>query len=141
MGDYLKPVPEADPDSAPFWAACREHRLMLQKCTGCGAFRYPPGPFCSHCRSRRSEWIQSAGRARVFSWIVVTHPVPKDVYAGDVPYVVALVELDEGVRMASNIVGCAPSDVRGDMRVEVLFDDVAPGITLPRFKPAETPAR
>ena len=141
MGDYLKPVPEADPDSAPFWAACREHRLMLQKCAGCGVFRYPPGPFCPHCRSRRSEWIQSAGRARVFSWIVVTHPVPKEVYAGDVPYVVALVELDEGVRMASNIVGCAPSDVRGDMHVEVLFDDVAPGITLPRFKPAETPAR
>jgi uncharacterized protein len=141
VGDYLKPIPVADPDSAPFWAACREHRLMLQKCAACGAFRYPPGPFCPHCRSQSSEWIQSAGRARVFSWIVVTHPVPKDVYAGDVPYVVALVELDEGVRMASNTVGCAPSEVRGDMRVEVQFDDVAPGITLPRFKPAGTPAR
>jgi uncharacterized OB-fold protein len=141
MGDYLKPVPVSDPDSAPFWAGCCEHRLMVQKCAACGAFRYPPGPFCPHCRSHRAEWIRSAGRGKVFSWIVVTHPVPKDVYAGDVPYVVALVELDEGVRMASNIVGCAPSDVRGDMRVEVLFDDVAPGITLPRFKPAGTPTR
>jgi uncharacterized OB-fold protein len=141
MGDYLKPVPVADPDSAPFWAGCREHRLMLRKCAACGAVRYPPGPYCPHCRSPRSEWIQSAGRGSVFSWIVVTHPVPMDVYAGDVPYVVALVALDEGVRMASNIVGCAPSDVQGNMRVEVVYDEVAPGVTLPRFKPAGTPAR
>lgn len=136
MGDYLKPVPVPDPDSAPFWAACREHRLVLQKCTACGAVRYPPGPFCPHCRARAAEWIESAGCGRVFSWIVVTHPVPKEVYAGDVPYVVALVELDEGVRMASNVVGCTPAAVHGDMRVEVVFDDVAPGTTLPRFRPA-----
>lgn len=136
MGEYLKPVPAPDPDSAPFWAGCREGRLLLQKCSGCGAFRYPPGPVCPHCRSREAEWVQSAGRGKVYSWIVVTHPVPKEVYAADVPYVVALIELDEGVRIASNIVGCAPAEVRGDMRVEVRFDDVAPGVTLPRFRPA-----
>ena len=141
MGDYLKPVPMPDPDSAPFWDACREHRLILQTCTACRVVRYPPGPFCPHCRARGADWIQSAGRGKVFSWIVVTHPVPKEVYAGEVPYVVALIELDEGVRMASNIVGCAPSDVRGDMRVEVVFDDVAPGTTLPRFRPSGAPAR
>ena len=136
MGDYLKPVPAPDPDSAPFWAGCREHRLMLQKCGACGAFRYPPGPLCPHCRAREARWVQSAGRGKVYSWIVVTHPVPKEVYAADVPYVVALIELDEGVRIASNIVGCTPAEVRGDMRVEVRFDEVAPGVTLPRFGPA-----
>jgi uncharacterized OB-fold protein len=141
MGDYLKPVPATDPDSAPFWAGCREHRLLLQQCNACGAFRYPPGPLCPHCRGRESEWVQSAGRGRVYSWIVVTHPVPKEVYAADVPYVVALIELDEGVRIASNIVGCAPADVRGDMRVEVRFDDLAPGVTLPRFTPAGSAVR
>ena len=141
MSDYLKPVPAPDPDSAPFWAGCRDHRLMLLKCVACGAFRYPPGPVCPHCRARESEWVQSPGRGKVYSWIVVTHPVPKEVYAADVPYVVALIELDEGVRIASNIVGCAPADVCGDMRVEVRFDDVAPGVTLPRFVPAGSAAR
>jgi uncharacterized OB-fold protein len=141
MGDYLKPVPAPDPDSAPFWAGCREHRLLLQRCAACGAFRYPPGPVCPHCRARESAWVQSEGRGRVYSWIVVTHPVPKEVYAADVPYVVALIELDEGVRIASNVVGCAPAEVRGDMRVEVRFDDVAPGITLPKFAPAGRAAR
>jgi uncharacterized OB-fold protein len=141
MGDYLKPLPVPDPDSGPFWAGCREHRLLIQRCAGCGAFRYPPGPVCPHCRARGADWVQSAGRGTVYSWIVVTHPVPKEVYAAEVPYVVALVELEEGVRMASNIVGCAPAEVRADMPVEVLFDEVAPGVALPRFRPAGATAR
>ena len=141
MGDYAQPLPVPDPDSAPFWAACREHRLVLQKCAACGAVRYPPGPRCPRCHAREAVWIEAAGRGRVYSWIVVNHPVPKEVYAAEVPYVVALIERDEGVRMASNIVGCAPSAVRGDLRVEVVFDDVAPGTTLPRFKPAPDETR
>jgi uncharacterized OB-fold protein len=141
MSEYLKPLPVPDPDSAPFWAGCRAHRLLIQRCTACNAFRYPPGPVCPHCRARDSEWVASAGRGKVYSWIVVTHAVPSEVYAADVPYVVALIELEEGVRIASNIVGCPPAEVRADMRVEVVFDDAAPGVTLPRFKPAGAAAR
>ena len=74
----------------------------------------------------------------MFSWIVVRHPVPRDVYAQDVPYVVALIELAEGVRIPSNIVGCVPEDVTAGMPVSVTFRAVTPDITLPLFQPNKT---
>jgi len=77
----------------------------------CGHVRFPPTRFCSKCRSIKCEWIESKGEGRVFSWIVVRHPVPRDVYAQEVPYVVALIELEEGVRIPSNVIGCEPEDV------------------------------
>lgn len=132
---YAKPLPVPDPDSAHFWAGCRSHRLLIQRCRGCGAHRFPAGPLCPSCRSRDADWIEASGRATVFSWIVVRHPVPREVYAGDVPYVVALVTLDEGVRMATNIVGCAPEAVTAGMAVEVLFEHATADISLPKFKP------
>jgi uncharacterized OB-fold protein len=140
MTPYQKPLPAPDPDSQPFWEGCRAHRLLLQRCTACGRCRFPAAPFCPDCQSRESEWVAASGRGTVFSWIVVRHPVPKDVYAGDVPYVVALVELAEGVRMATNIVGCAPEAVVAGLPVEVTFEDVTAEITLPRFRPAAPPA-
>lgn len=135
MGRYPKPLPEADADSRPFWEGCRAHRLMLQRCADCGAFRFPPSRHCAHCRSTRAAWLPATGDGRVFSWIVVVHPVPGDIYAAEVPYVVALVELAEGVRMATNIVGCDPHAIEARMPVEVVFDDVTAEITLPRFRP------
>lgn len=134
-----KPMPVPDADSRRFWDGCREHRLQIERCADCKTPRFPPAGVCPHCRSSRSEWITASGRGTVFSWIVVRHPVPKDVYAGEVPYVVALVELEEGVRMPTNIVGCAPDAVRAGMPVEIVFDDVSAEITLPRFRP-EGPA-
>lgn len=135
MSEYLRPVPVPDHQSAPFWQACREHRLALQKCGGCGTFRYPPRPVCPSCRSRGVEWTNLSGRGTVFSWITVVHPVPREVYAQDVPYVVALIDLEEGTRIASNIIGCDPAAVHGGMAVEVVFDDVTPEVTLPKFRP------
>jgi uncharacterized OB-fold protein len=133
---YEKPLPVLDPESTPFWEACHEHKLKIVKCGDCGQVRFPPTSFCPNCNSDRIEWIEASGKATVFSWIVVRHPVPKDVYAGDVPYVVALVTLEEGVRMSTNIVGCAPEDVTAYMPVTVQFRDVTPEITLPVFAPA-----
>ena len=130
-----KPIPEADPDSAPFWAGCREGKLLLQRCADCRAFRYPPASRCAACGSATSEWVAASGRGRVFSWIVVRHPVPKDVYGDEVPYVVALVTLEEGPRMATNIVGCPPEAVQADMAVTVSFRE-RDGVTLPVFSPA-----
>lgn len=132
---YPKPLPAPDPDSAHFWAGCRSHRLLIQRCRGCGTPRFPAGPVCPACRSRAADWIEASGRARVFSWIVVRHPVPREVYQDEVPYVVALVTLEEGVRMATNIVGCAPEAVAADMAVEVVFEDATAGISLPKFRP------
>ncbi len=135
MTAYAKPVPVADADSAPFWDGCARGELLLQSCADCGAVRFPAAGVCPHCRATGAEWIAASGRGRVYSWIVVTHPVPKEIYAADVPYVVALVELEEGVRMPTNIVGCDAGEVRADMAVEVAFDEVAPGVVLPRFRP------
>jgi uncharacterized OB-fold protein len=132
---YAKPLPVPDPDSALFWAGCRERRLMLQRCGGCGQHRFPANQMCPHCRSTEAEWVQASGKGTVFSWIVVRHPVPRDIYAGDVPYIVALVALAEGVRMPTNIIGCAPEAVTADMAVTVGFETVTPEITLPRFRP------
>lgn len=133
--DYEKPLPVLDPESTPFWEATREHKLKIVKCGDCGQVRFPPTSFCPHCNSPKIEWIEASGKATVFSWIVVRHPVPKDVYAMDVPYVVALVTLEEGVRMPTNIVGCAPEEVTAYMPLKVQFRDVTPEITLPVFAP------
>jgi uncharacterized OB-fold protein len=112
---------------------------MLQRCTDCGHIRFPPTRFCSRCRSVKCEWIASKGHGRVFSWIVVRHPVPREVYAQEVPYVVALIELDEGVRIPSNIVDCKPEDVSAGMPVSVIFRTVTPEVTLPLFQPVTKP--
>lgn len=133
---YPKPLPVLDPETRPFWEACQSGRLMLQRCVDCGHVRFPPTRFCARCNSSKCEWVASNGEGKVFSWIVVRHPVPRDVYAQDVPYVVALIELAEGVRIPSNIVGCAPEDVTAGMPVSVTFRAVTPEITLPLFQPA-----
>ena len=133
--EYQKPVPVPDPDSAPFWEGCRQGRLLIQHCRTCGHHQFPPGNVCSSCGADTVEWKEASGRGTVFSWIVVVHPVPKPVYAGDVPYVVALVELEEGVRMPTNIVGCDSSAITAGMPVSVFFDPVADGVVLPRFRP------
>jgi uncharacterized OB-fold protein len=133
---YLKPIPAADVETAPFWAACREHKLIIQRCRSCGHKRFPPTRFCSECQSAEQDWTESSGRGVIFSWIVVRHPVPKEAFAPDVPYIVALVDLEEGVRMPANLEGCAPEAVRGSMPVMVGFRAVTPDVTLPVFKPA-----
>lgn len=133
---YAKPIPVPDPDSAPFWAGCREQRLMIQHCDDCSRHQFPPSNICAHCGSGHLSWKQASGAGKVFSWIVVRHPVPKPVYIDDVPYVVALVELAEGVRMPSNVVGCAPEDVVADMPLKVAFRQVTEEVVLPLFEPA-----
>lgn len=136
---YLKPRPQPDPSTAPFWDGCREHRLMIQQCTKCGHNRFPPTPYCQKCHAPEHEWVASQGHGSIFSWIVVEHPIPADLYRGDVPYVVALIDLDEGVRVVSNVVKCDPYAIQAEMRVQVVFDDVAEDLTLPRFVPAGSP--
>ncbi len=131
---YTKPLPVPDSESTPFWDGMREGKLMLQRCASSGAYLFPPVTFCPGSLER-PEWVQASGKGTVFSWIVVRHPVPRDIYADEVPYIVAIVALDEGCRMTGNIIGCAPEDVRAGMPVEILFNRVTPEITLPAFRP------
>ncbi len=132
---YEKPLPAPDPETEPFWNGCRDHKLLIQRCGSCRTHRFPPTSFCPSCQSGEVDWVEASGRGRVFSWIVVRHPVPKEVYADEVPYIVAIVTLEEGVRMVGNLVGIDPDKVTADMAVVVRFDNVTDDITLPEFAP------
>ncbi|MGF7159393.1 hypothetical protein FHS85_001012 [Rhodoligotrophos appendicifer] len=135
MNEFTKPIPVPDADSAPFWDGTRAHKLLIQRCTNCGTLRFPARKSCGHCHSDASDWTEVSGKGRVYSWIVVNHPVPREVYGQEVPYVVALIDLDEGVRMVSNIIGCDVHAVTAEMPVEVVFEAGQGGMVLPKFKP------
>lgn len=135
---YKKPIPTPSPEARRFWEGCKKHELWLPYCRGCGNFYWYPRDFCPHCFSWDVEWRKSAGRGKVYSFAIqyrAWHPG----FADDVPYVTALVELDEGPRLYTNLVGVAadPKAVRCDMPVEVVFEDITDGISLPKFRPAE----
>jgi uncharacterized OB-fold protein len=134
---YNKPLPVPDPESAPFWEGAKAHKLMIQRCASTGAYQFPPTTFCQGAGLERPEWVQASGKGKVFSWIVVRHPVPKDIYASEVPYAVALVTLEEGCRVTGNIIGVDVDDITADMPVQVSFRDVTDDITLPVFEPAK----
>jgi uncharacterized protein len=130
-----KPLPRPAPESVPFWEAANNHRLELPRCNACGKFWFPPSRSCPHCLAADFAWTPVSGRGTVFSFVVF-HRVYHPAYEGEVPYVVALIALEEGPRMLSNVVGIPPEQVRCDMPVKVVFDDVADGVALPKFTPA-----
>lgn len=130
---YDKPLPTLDEANRPFWAAARQQRLALQHCTGCGKPRYPINHVCPHCLSDGFEWKPVSGRGTVYS-SVVFHQVYHPAFAGDVPYNVSLIQLDEGPRMISNVVGLPPADVKVGDAVTVVFDAVTDEISIPRFQ-------
>ncbi len=131
-----RPIPIPNAETAPFWTAAREHRLVVQRCLDCGRPRHYPRALCPRCGSSRVEWMECSGRGTVYSYTVVYRPV-SEAFAADVPYVVAVVELDEGPHMMTNIVGCPPDRVRVGMPVRVRFKEVSEDAALPLFEPAE----
>jgi uncharacterized protein len=132
--DATKPLPHPAPESEPYWQAAREHRLALQRCKACGKFWFPPSRSCPHCLAADFAWTEVSGTGKVFSFVTY-HRVYHPGFAKEVPYVVALVELAEGPRLLSNIVGIKPEAVRCDMPVKVVFDDVGPQMSVPKFTP------
>ncbi len=134
MGDYLKPIPVPSEDSRPYWAATKRHELCLQRCQECGAFRLPPAPLCPECTALGGEWTKVSGRGKVYSFVIF-HRAYHKAFEKDLPYAVAVIELAEGSRLLSNIVGIAPDRIRCDMPVEVTFEDITPDTTLPMFRP------
>jgi len=131
MPNSTPPLPQPDALTARFRDACRRGALEVSACEDCGHSFLPPGPCCPRCWCARLTPREVCGRGRVFSFAIYRrtyHP------AMPAPYVVALVELDEGPRLISNIVGCAPEEVAIDMQVEVRFEE-AGSFTLPHFTP------
>ena len=133
MSDAAKPIPAITEALEPFFRASGERRLVVQRCTQCGTRRFPPREICSHCLGRKSEWAQSSGHGTIVSFNVM-HQVYHPGFAGEVPYAVVLVELDDGGRLISNLVDCPLDQIAIGLRVEVTFDAVAENVMLPKFR-------
>jgi len=134
MSDYLKPIPVPSEDSKPHWEGAKRHELCLQRCQECGAFRLPPAPLCPECTALGGEWTKVSGRGKVYSFVIF-HRAYHKAFEKDLPYAVAVIELKEGPRLLSNIVGITPDQICCDMPVEVTFEDITPDTTLPKFRP------
>ncbi|MBW8268934.1 Zn-ribbon domain-containing OB-fold protein [Caldovatus aquaticus] len=131
--------PEPTPETKHFWDGTRAGELRLQRCTGCARPYFPPRPFCPACGSRKVEVFAASGRARLHSYVIHHRPVP----GFTPPYAIAVVELEEGPRMMTNIVDCpqTPEALVLDMPLEVVFVPLDEAITLPLFRPAREAAR
>ena len=117
-------APRVSADTADFWRGCAEHRLLIQRCKSCGKLRWPAARFCDNCLGEDTELCELSGRGTVYSWEVFHkpfHPSLED----QTPYIVAQIDLEEGVRILSNLEGCDPSEVRCGSAVELVWRDCA----------------
>src|SRR5438552_7151640 len=132
---YKRPLPRRRGMAADFYQFCKQHELRFQRCTDCSAWRHVPRDMCAKCGSFNWEWARSSGKGKLFSWTTATQPMMPH-FAESVPYSPSVVELDEGVRMVTWLIGVKPEELELDMRLQVAFDDVTPEVTLPKFKRA-----
>ena len=131
-------LPVADLETAPYWEGTNAGKLLIKRCRSCSRAYFYPRNHCPNCWSTDTEWIESSGRGTVYTFTVVyQNDLPP--FRDRVPYVVAIVELDEGVRMTSNIEGVDAGQVRCGMPVQVAFREEPRGedtVALPVFRPA-----
>jgi uncharacterized OB-fold protein len=126
-------APSISPDTQFFWDGVKEHRLLVQRCTGCGALRHPPRPMCPRCNSLAWDTAESSGSGTVHSFVMPQYPrYPWFEY----PYIVVLVDLEPGIRIVSNLCEIAPDEVAIGMPVEVFYEEFDDGLVLPLFRPA-----
>ncbi len=129
--EHPVPIPPIIWDNMGYWEGINRHELVFQRCKECGTWRHPPRPVCPKCRSFEKEWTPSTGKGAVYSWVTYQespHPGFK------APYSVVLLEMEEGVRLVSNMVDIKPEEISIGMPVEVVFEDIAEGLTLPKFR-------
>ncbi len=128
-----RPLPALQGLTQQFYDWCRQGELRFQRCADCGSWRHVPRETCARCGSFRWEWQRSSGQGHIFTWTVAAramHPA----FAADAPYAPVVVEMDEGVRIVSQVIDCPPEELAIDMPVEVTFAAVTPEVTLPRFR-------
>lgn len=133
MPHVVPPSPSRDEEF--FWRGVAEDKLLIACCASCSKLQHPPSPMCPVCGSTEWDSVESSGRGTVHSWIVSHHPTGSD----EALRIVALVDLDEGTRLVTNLVDVDPSAVSNDMAVAVTFRELD-GVKLPQFRPAATPA-
>ena len=132
---YDKPLPAITEENAAYYESLRQHAMRLQRCAACAAFRYPASPRCPRCLSDHAEWTLVSGRGTVYSWIVM-HQIYDPAFRSEAPYNIAVVELDEGPRLTTNIVDCPGNAIEIGMPVTISYDDVTADVTLAKFRPA-----
>lgn len=133
----IRPDPISTRDSAFFWEGAERGELLIQQCEQCRRLWHPPRPMCPQCHSVKMGHTRVSGRGTVYSWIVPVHPLA---FGFAAPPVVALIDLDEGVRLVSNVVGVAPEAMRNDIAVMVDFEPTQGGKAVPVFRPCEEKA-
>jgi uncharacterized OB-fold protein len=128
-------IPQPTPETQHFWDGAKNGELLLQQCSSCDHTYFPPRPFCPKCGSRDVQVIKASGKGRLYSYIINYLPAP----GMKPPFAVAVVELEEGPRMMSNILECEPTPeaLQLDMPLEVTFEKLSDDIALPQFKPAK----
>lgn len=134
MSEYAKPLPAPSVESKPFWESCKRHELSLPCCLTCGSWWFPPGPTCPNCWSTEWEWKKASGRGKIYSFGVY-HRVYHKGFEREMPYVLAIVQLDEGPRLVTNVIGQVPDKLECNLPVEVVFEDVSEDTTLYKFRP------
>jgi hypothetical protein len=135
--EYTKPLPRPlNPEfTRPFWEAAKRHELVMPRCKTCDRIFFYPRSECPRCLSPNLEWVQVSGRGRLHTYTIV-YQAANRAFQPDAPYVYAIVQLDEGPRLVSNVVQCALDEVKVDMPLVAVFDDITPEWTLVKFKPA-----
>ena len=131
--DYKKPLPHLDEENRWFFEACARHQLVLQKCSSCGTVRFYPRALCPSCMSSKTDYVRASGRGRVYTF-TVTHQNQAPGFRDELPYVMAYVELEEGLRILTNVVNTPPNEVTIGMPVEVLFEDIDENLAIPKFQ-------
>lgn len=129
-----KPLPRPNPDDRIFWEGCRGHQLRFQRCRHCGLVRWPPNIICPQCYSDEANWIVASGKGKVYTYAVY-HQAFHPAFDSALPYVVAVVKLDEGPQFLTNIVDCSTDKISCDMPVRVTWEDITDEFSLPKFKP------
>ena len=132
---YTKPVPEIDPDSAPYWDGAKDGKLMIQRCKKTGQTFLYSRQLVPGVDDSQTEWIRASGKGEVYSFTIARRPAGQ-AFAGDCPYVIVSVTLAEGARIMSNLVTDDVDAVRIGMPVQVFFDEVSDELTIPKFMPA-----
>jgi len=131
--DYKKPLPHLDAENRWFFEACARHELYLQKCSSCGSLRFYPRALCPACASSATDYVRASGRGQVYTF-TVTHQNQAPGFRDELPYVMAYVELDEGLRILTNIINTPPGEVKIGLPVEVVFEDIDEDLAIPKFQ-------